>query len=88
MESKVRKGIGLVAHDAMKKDLHLIQAARITDKRVISLDDTARNYFSAVSSQVGELRDILWVNPVNDDETPTQWLKDGAANEEQRKLRS
>lgn len=76
------------ALDAMKKDLHLIQAARITDKRVISLDDTARNYFSAVSNQVGELRDILWVNPVNDDETPIQWLKDGAANEEQRKLRS
>lgn len=76
------------ALDAMKKDLHLIQAARITDKRVISLDDTARDYFSAVSSQVGELRDILWVNPVNDVETPTQWLKDGAANEEQRKLRS
>jgi hypothetical protein len=75
------------ALDAMKKDVHLIEAARTTDRRVISLDDAARNYFSAVSSQVGELRDILWVNPVNDDETPTQWLRDGAPNEEQRQLR-
>lgn len=75
------------ALEAMKKDLHLIQAARTTDKRVISLDDTARDYFSEVSSQVGELRGILWVNPVNDDETPTQWLADGAPNEEQRQLR-
>jgi hypothetical protein len=43
--------------------------------------------FSAVSSRVGELRDILWVNPVNEDETPIQWLKDGAPNEERRQLR-
>jgi len=72
---------------AMEKDLRLIEAARVTDKRVISLDDTARSYFSAVSSQVGELGDILWVNPVNDDETPVQWLTDGAPIEEQRQLR-
>ncbi len=72
---------------AMEKDLRLIEAARVTDKRVISLDDTARSYFSAVSSQVGELGGILWVNPVNDDETPIQWLTDGAPIEEQRQLR-
>lgn len=72
---------------AMEKDLRLIEAARITDKRVISLDDTARKFFSAVSSQVGELGDILWVNPINEGETPTQWLTDGAPNEEQRQLR-
>jgi hypothetical protein len=72
---------------AMEKDLRLIEAARTTDKRVISLDDTARMFFSAVSSQVGELRDILWVNPANEDETPTKWLTDGAPIEEQRQLR-
>ena len=72
---------------AMEKDLRLIEAARITDNRVISLDDTARSYFSAASIQVGELRDILWVNPANDDETPTEWLTKGAPNEEQRQLR-
>lgn len=72
---------------AMEKDIRLIEAARITDNRVISLDDTARKFFSAVSSRVGELRDILWVNPVNEDETPIQWLMDGAPTEEQRQLR-
>jgi len=71
----------------MEKDLRLIEAARITDKRIISLDDTARKFFSAVSSRVGERRDILWVNPVNEDETPIQWLTDGAPNEEQRQIR-
>jgi hypothetical protein len=72
---------------AMEKDLRLIEAARITDNRVISLDDTARMFFSAVSSRVGELGDILWVNPVNEDETPIQWLMDGAPTEERRQLR-
>ena len=72
---------------AMEKDIRLIEAARITDNRVISLDDTARKFFSAVSSRVGELGDILWVNPVNEDETPTQWLTDGAPNEEKRQIR-
>ena len=72
---------------AMEKDLRLIEAARVTDNRVISLDDAARKYFSAVSSRVSELGDILWVNPVNDDETPTKWLTDGAPIEEQRQLR-
>jgi hypothetical protein len=72
---------------AMEKDIRLIEAARMTDNRVISLDDTARKFFSAVSSRVGELGDILWVNPVNDDETSTQWLTDGAPNEEQRQIR-
>ena len=72
---------------AMEKDLRLIEAARVTDNCVISLDDTARKFFSAVSSRVGELRDILWVNPVNEDETPTQWLTDGAPIEEQRQIR-
>ena len=71
---------------AMKKDLRLIEAARITDNRVISLDDTARKFFSAVSRRVGELGDILWVNPANEDETPIQWLMDGAPTEEQRQL--
>ena len=72
---------------AMEKDLRLIEAARITDNRVISLDDTARKFSSAVSSRVGELRDILWVNPVHEDETPIQWLTDGAPTEEQRQIR-
>jgi len=73
---------------AMEKDLRLIEAARITDNRVISLDDTARKFFSAVSSRVGELGDILWVNPANEDETPIQWLMEGTPTEERRQLRS
>jgi hypothetical protein len=69
---------------AMEKDMRLIEAARATDNRIVSLDDTARRFFCAASKGVGELRQILWVNPVVERETPIQWLKEGAPNEEQR----
>lgn len=76
------------ALDAMKKDLRLIEAARSTDNRVVSLDDNARRFFSIVSCSVGELREILWVNPVSETETPIKWLMDGAPSEKERLLRS
>lgn len=69
---------------AMEKDLRLIEAARATDDRIVSLDDTARRFFCAASSSVGDLRGIMWVNPVNENETPIQWLKEGAPSDEQR----
>jgi hypothetical protein len=69
---------------AMKKDLRLIEAARTTDNRIVSLDDNARRFFCAASSGVGELRTILWVNPVQETEMPIQWLEDGAPSDEQR----
>ncbi len=71
---------------AMEKDLRLIEAAKATDNRIVSLDDNARRFFCAASSSVGELREILWVNPVNEKETPTQWLNEGAPNEEHRMI--
>ncbi|MDD4162754.1 MAG: hypothetical protein PHW87_09790 [Methanothrix sp.] len=70
----------------MEKDLRLIEAAKATDNRIVSLDDNARRFFCAASSSVGELREILWVNPVNEKETPTQWLNEGAPNEEHRMI--
>lgn len=73
---------------AMEKDLHLIEAARATDRRIVSLDDTARRLFSSVSANVGELGEIMWVNPASERETPVQWLRDGSPNEESRMIRS
>ena len=74
------------ALDAMEKDLHLIEAAKATDNRIVSLDDAARKYFCGASGSVGELRQILWVNPVMKEERPIQWLEEGAPDEEQRRI--
>jgi len=63
---------------AMLKDFHLIEAALASDCRVVSLDDTVKNLFSATTNSIPELRNILWVNPVSDDVKVIDWLKDDA----------
>ncbi len=72
--------------DEMLKDLHLIDAAMATDRSIVSLDENARVPFAAVSDGVGELRNIVWVNPAKENERPVEWLLDGAPAEEERLL--
>lgn len=73
--------------NAMLKDFHLLGAALATDMIVISLDETIRTLFAKASHQVGEIRDIIWVNPERTtEEKPITWLKDGAPPEVHRQL--
>ena len=72
----------------MQKDLHLLDAALATDQTVISLDEDARQYFAGASQHVGEIRDIIWVNPSYREEEPLIWLQNGAPPEDRRKLRA
>ena len=66
---------------------HLIEAALETDKTIISLDETVRMLYAQVSQQVGEIRDIIWVNPERTtEEQPITWLKNGALPEVHRQL--
>jgi hypothetical protein len=71
--------------NAMLKDCHLIEAAISTEKRIISLDDKARNLFVGLSEGIADMQDILWVNPVSDGEQVIAWLN-GMANEAQWRL--
>lgn len=66
--------------DAMTKDFHLIEAAITTDKRIIALDDNARDLFAKVSSGIAEIREVLWLNPGSHSAEVNSWLKDGAPN--------
>ena len=73
----------------MQKDFHLLEAARETDHTIISLDETVRGLFARAAQHVGEIRDIVWVNPERTaDEEPLVWLQNGAPPEEHRKLRT
>jgi hypothetical protein len=72
--------------EAMLKDIHLIETAMAADRIVISLDETARKLFIKVATRVGELRDIVWVNPEKMEEEPVSWLENGAKAEKKRKL--
>ena len=71
----------------MQKDFHLLEAALATNQTVISLDEVIRGLFAHASQRVGEIRDIVWVNPERmEEEEPLAWLQNGAPPENHRKL--
>lgn len=73
--------------EALRKDFHLLQAALATDQTVISLDEAIRGLFKQASEQVGEIRNIVWVNPDRTtEEQPIRWLQNGAPPEAHRRL--
>ena len=72
--------------EEMLKDLHLIEAALVTDRIVVSLDEDAREPFTKAAQSVGELRHITWVNPDKSEEKPLRWLDEGANCEKSRQL--
>ena len=68
--------------EVLQKDFHLLQAALVTDQTIISLDETVRQLFKQASQSVGEIRDIIWVNPDRTaEEQPIAWLQNGAPPE-------
>lgn len=67
---------------AMIKDFHLIEAAIVSDRKIIALDDTARSLFCGASQNIPELKNILWINPVSDPINAMGWLKGSAAQAE------
>ncbi len=72
--------------DIMVKDWRLVEAAIATDRTVISLDNKVRKCFANAALQVDELKDIIWVNPVQIEEKPLEWLQNGAEPEIERSL--
>jgi hypothetical protein len=68
--------------EAMLKDVHLLEAALATDKRIVSNDDRARNSFR----RIPDVRLVAWVNPSQPEETAVEWLKRGARLERYRLL--
>ena len=72
--------------EVMQKDFHLLQAAIATDHTIVSLDETVQGLFAHASQQVGEIRNIIWVNPDRSAEEPITWLQNGAPPEGHRQL--
>lgn len=71
---------------AMLKDLLLIEAALVTDKTVVALDEISRKLFAKSSDEIVELAEINWVNPDRKEENSIFWLKHGAWPEKTRQL--
>lgn len=91
IDEDLRKKVEQAANDeqkrtAMLKDIHLIEAALQANQIVISMDETVRHYFRKTALTIGTIRQIVWVNPCKDEETPLEWLRVGAILEKERKL--
>ncbi len=71
---------------AMHKDRFLLEAALETDKRIASLDETARALYHILALHVAYLQAIVWVNPDKAEEQCLRWLKEGAKNDSFRCL--
>jgi len=58
---------------AVRKDLHLVEAALATDQIVVSLDDQARANLSVEAT-----REVMWINAVDEGGHAVYWLDHGA----------
>ncbi len=69
------------------RDVHMIEAAFVTENRIISTDDKARKHFGLqILELYDQLRDILWVNPEKPEEKCVEWLDKGAVADDKYKL--
>lgn len=71
---------------AMLKDVHLIEAALVTDQTIIALDEIVRSLFGESCQTVGLMKAVVWVNPDKAEENALVWLEEGAEPEKHRKL--
>ena len=85
-EKLVRLGTGDKDKEEIRKDVHLLAAALQVTAPVLSLDDTARTRFKALSQQVGEIRTVVWVNQAHQTEGTERWLRADAPSEPRRRL--
>lgn len=71
---------------AIEKDLHLIEAALLTDNTIISRDNKSRKHFCFIMNDFQIIGNIYWVDPTNVQEEPLLWLINGADSESSRSL--
>lgn len=62
----------------MLKDKHLLEAALIADRTVLSMDETAYYHFYDAAKSVSQIRPIMWANPERAADACVAWLMAGA----------
>ena len=74
--------------DAMRKDAFLICTALACDGSIISSDDTARNLFSCIISEMKTIGELCWINPLIEEESPLMWIENRCKCSVDRKLKT
>lgn len=91
VDQQLREQISQVApgdgeRDIMLKDVHLIEAALVTDRTVTALDNKVRGHFDRAGRTILQFRNIVWVNPIVEKEDAIAWVNAGAKAEPKRCL--
>jgi hypothetical protein len=60
------------------KDAILIEAANVTDNKIISRDTKAYNYYKGLAEDIDEVKIVLWYDLNNPDHKIINWLRGGA----------
>lgn len=71
---------------AMLKDIRYVEAALLTDQRIISRDDEARACFKNAVEFIPEIIEIMWSNPVIPEDDTDNWLINCTPLEAHRQL--
>lgn len=72
--------------DAMEKDAHLIEIALQAGKRVVALDEIVRALFKEMSNHHHPVKEIMWANPTQENDSTHEWALKGAPIEKSRKF--
>jgi hypothetical protein len=72
--------------EEMLKDVLLLEAALVTDKTVVSMNEIDRKRFAEICEHIALIRDVVWANPDITDEKCLEWLEEGAPDDDFRKL--
>ncbi len=70
----------------MDKDMHLVEAALISDRLIASRDESVRSDFRMFACDIRALSTLTWVNPCVPEDEAMDWLKAGAPSERHRFL--
>lgn len=83
------EGFSLDPHigEIMMKDVHLLEAALVSDQRIASLDETVRWHFARLSVSFTGVGPVLWTNPSKPSDQSVEWLERGAPDERDKRLK-
>jgi len=56
----------------MRDDIHLVEAALATDRRIVSMDAEALRLFSLLAEEDDQLRSLQWIDPQSGERPPAR----------------
>jgi hypothetical protein len=66
---------------AIRKDFHLVEAALVTDKTILSLDNALKSLLRTASTNIPQFKQLMYINPTMENQEVLTWIRNGANHE-------